>query len=84
VISLLTRYLDVFIERDSRKDEAVVFIFIFATGGLLAWALLKPWIERYIEVRQKRLQTEMRNGKKKFGAIGTIRINCFFPNLPVK
>lgn len=37
-------------ERDSRKDEAVVFIFIFATGGLLAWALLKPWIERYIEV----------------------------------
>lgn len=39
------------IERDSRKDEAVVFIFIFATGGLLTWALLKPWIERYIEVR---------------------------------
>ena len=38
-------------ERDSRKDEAVVFIFIFATGGLLAWALFKPWIERYIEVR---------------------------------
>lgn len=37
-------------ERDSRKDEAVVFIFIFATGGLLAWALFKPWIERYIEV----------------------------------
>ena len=39
------------IERDSRKDEAVVFIFIVATGGLLTWALLKPWIERYIEVR---------------------------------
>ena len=38
-------------ERDSRNDEAVVFIFIFATGGLLAWALFKPWIERYIEVR---------------------------------
>ncbi|KAF3403677.1 hypothetical protein F1880_009475 [Penicillium rolfsii] len=36
-------------QRDSRKDEAVVFIFIFATSGLLAWALLKPWIERYIE-----------------------------------
>jgi hypothetical protein len=28
----------------------VVFIFIFATGGLLAWALLKPWVEKYIEV----------------------------------
>jgi hypothetical protein len=39
------------IERDSRKDEAVVFIFIFATGGLLAWAILKPWIERYLEVK---------------------------------
>lgn len=38
------------IERDSRKDEAVVFLFIFATGGLLAWALAKPWIERYLEV----------------------------------
>lgn len=28
----------------------MVFIFIFATGGLLAWALLKPWVEKYIEV----------------------------------
>lgn len=28
----------------------MVFIFIFATGGLLTWALLKPWIERYMEV----------------------------------
>lgn len=37
-------------ERDSKKDEAVVFIFIFATGGLLAWAACKPWIERYVEV----------------------------------
>ncbi|KAJ5658107.1 uncharacterized protein N7484_001756 [Penicillium longicatenatum] len=37
------------LERDSRKDEAVVFLFIFATGGLLAWALAKPWIERYLE-----------------------------------
>lgn len=40
------------LERDSRKDEAVVFIFIFATGGLLAWAACKPWIERYVEVGQ--------------------------------
>lgn len=29
----------------------MVFIFIFATGGLLAWAVCKPWIERYLEVR---------------------------------
>lgn len=40
------------IERDSQKDEAVVFIFIIATGGLLAWAVFKPWIERYLEVRK--------------------------------
>ncbi|KAK4865638.1 hypothetical protein LT330_009071 [Penicillium expansum] len=41
-------------ERDSRKDEAVVFIFIFATGGLLAWAACKPWIERYVEAARER------------------------------
>lgn len=84
MIALLTRYLDVTIERDSRKDEAVVFIFIFATGGLLAWALLKPWIERYIEVRQNNHDQEKRNGKHKIGAIGTIRIHCVFSNMPVK
>ena len=37
-------------ERDSRKDEAVVFIFIGATVGLLVWAAGKPWIDRWIEV----------------------------------
>ena len=37
-------------ERDSKKDEAIVFIFIFATSGLLAWALFKPWVEKYLEV----------------------------------
>ncbi|KGO72278.1 hypothetical protein PITC_050780 [Penicillium italicum] len=41
-------------ERDSRKDEAVVFIFILATGGLLAWAACKPWIERYVEAARER------------------------------
>ncbi|KAJ5986869.1 hypothetical protein N7451_011234 [Penicillium sp. IBT 35674x] len=41
-------------QRDSRKDEAVVFLFIFATGGLLAWALAKPWIERYLEAARER------------------------------
>lgn len=37
-------------ERDSRKDEAVVFIFIGATVSLLVWALAKPWITKWIEV----------------------------------
>lgn len=38
-------------ERDSRKDEAVVFIFIFATAGLLGWAAVKPWVGKWVEVR---------------------------------
>ncbi|KAN0080572.1 hypothetical protein V8E54_003776 [Elaphomyces granulatus] len=37
-------------QRDSRKDQAVVFIFIIATGGLLVWAALKPWLEKWVEV----------------------------------
>ncbi|KAK0342922.1 hypothetical protein LTR02_014160 [Friedmanniomyces endolithicus] len=36
-------------QRDSRKDEAVVFIFIFATGGLLAWAAVRPWVQKWRE-----------------------------------
>jgi hypothetical protein len=37
-------------QRDSRKDEAVVFIFIFATAGLLIYAGLRPWVDKYIVV----------------------------------
>ena len=37
-------------ERDSRKDEAVVFIFIFATVGLLVWAAVKPWVSKWVDV----------------------------------
>jgi hypothetical protein len=37
-------------ERDSRKDEAIVFIFIIATGGLLIWAVFRPWVQKWIEV----------------------------------
>ena len=35
-----------FTERDSVKDQAVVYIFIVATLGLLLWALVKPWLAR--------------------------------------
>jgi hypothetical protein len=38
-------------ERDSAKDEAVVFIFIFATVGLLIYAAVRPWAEKWAEVR---------------------------------
>jgi hypothetical protein len=43
------------VERDSRKDEAVVFIFIIATVSLLAWALIKPFAAKWIEVRDREL-----------------------------
>ncbi|KAB8073210.1 hypothetical protein BDV29DRAFT_175846 [Aspergillus leporis] len=41
-------------QRDSRKDEAIVFMFIIATSGLLTWAVLKPWVEKYIEAARER------------------------------
>ena len=39
------------LERDSAKDQAVVFIFIFATVGLLIYATVRPWIDQWAEVR---------------------------------
>ncbi|KAL2003649.1 hypothetical protein VTN02DRAFT_2912 [Thermoascus thermophilus] len=57
-------------QRDSRKDEAVVFIFIFATSGLLAWAALRPWVGKWIEVctrflfkARARRRSEMANSR---------------------
>ncbi|KAL8910302.1 MAG: hypothetical protein Q9171_004387 [Xanthocarpia ochracea] len=41
-------------KRDSRKDEAVVFIFIFATAGLLGWAAVKPWVGGWIDSARER------------------------------
>lgn len=43
-------FLLFYTERDSRKDEAVVFIFIFATVGLLGWSAVKPWVAGWVEV----------------------------------
>ncbi|KAF2097260.1 hypothetical protein NA57DRAFT_77514 [Rhizodiscina lignyota] len=42
--------------RDSAKDQAVVFIFIFATVGLLIYAGIKPWIDNWIEKYRERRQ----------------------------
>jgi hypothetical protein len=36
-------------QRDSAKDQAVVFIFIGATVGLLGWAALRPYVEGWRE-----------------------------------
>ena len=41
-------------ERDSAKDEVVVFIFIFATVGLLLYAAIRPWVEKWMAVRSLR------------------------------
>ncbi|KAF1987266.1 hypothetical protein K402DRAFT_392963 [Aulographum hederae CBS 113979] len=41
-------------QRDSAKDQAVVFIFIFATVGLLGWAGARPWIGGWIERMKER------------------------------
>ena len=41
-------------QRDSLKDEAVVFIFIFATAALLTWAVAKPWLEKWMALFAER------------------------------
>ena len=42
-------------KRDSAKDEAVVFIFIVATVGLLVYAAIRPWVEKWAEkVKERR------------------------------
>ncbi|KAF2712209.1 hypothetical protein K504DRAFT_373420 [Pleomassaria siparia CBS 279.74] len=34
-------------QRDSAKDQAVVFIFIIATVGLLSFAAVRPWFDQW-------------------------------------
>ncbi|KAF2107908.1 hypothetical protein BDV96DRAFT_290079 [Lophiotrema nucula] len=41
-------------QRDSAKDQAVVFIFIFATVGLLSYAGIRPWIDQWAERARER------------------------------
>ena len=36
------------------KDEAVVFIFIVATVGLLVYAMVRPWVETWAEKMRER------------------------------
>lgn len=37
-------------QRDSTKDQLIVFTFIFVTCGLLIWATVRPYAETYLEV----------------------------------
>ncbi|KAF1831361.1 hypothetical protein BDW02DRAFT_572124 [Decorospora gaudefroyi] len=41
-------------QRDSAKDQAVVFVFIGATVGLLGWAGVRPWVEGWRERARER------------------------------
>ncbi|ORY14751.1 hypothetical protein BCR34DRAFT_478939 [Clohesyomyces aquaticus] len=41
-------------QRDSTKDQAVVYIFIFATVGLLSYAAVRPWIDQWAERARER------------------------------
>ena len=38
------------LERDSAKDQAVVYTFILLTVGLLCYAAIKPYVEKRMEV----------------------------------
>lgn len=37
-------------QRDSFKDEAVVYLFIVGTVGLVVWAVAGPVVEKWTEV----------------------------------
>ncbi|KAK5128339.1 hypothetical protein LTR85_003007 [Meristemomyces frigidus] len=50
-------------QRDSTKDEAVVFIFIFATGGLLVWAAIRPWVQKWRDNNRARAAYAPVNGQ---------------------
>ncbi|KAF7508778.1 hypothetical protein GJ744_008655 [Endocarpon pusillum] len=41
-------------QRDSLKDETVVFVFIFATAGLLLWAFVKLYVQKWLVTAQER------------------------------
>ncbi|GAB7348893.1 hypothetical protein MBLNU459_g7587t2 [Dothideomycetes sp. NU459] len=41
-------------QRDSAKDQAIVLIFLAVTVGLLVWAAVRPWVERWTEKTQGR------------------------------
>ncbi|KAK4547706.1 hypothetical protein LTR36_000664 [Oleoguttula mirabilis] len=51
-------------QRDSTKDQAVVFIFIFATGGLLIWAAVRPWVQKWRDSNRVRAAYAPVNGQE--------------------
>ncbi|KAL1975818.1 hypothetical protein VTN31DRAFT_4210 [Thermomyces dupontii] len=43
-------------QRDSTKDEIVVVVFIATTSALLIWAIMKPWVEKWLQAAEERRQ----------------------------
>ncbi|KAL1996407.1 hypothetical protein VTN49DRAFT_172 [Thermomyces lanuginosus] len=41
-------------QRDSTKDEIVVVVFIATTSALLIWAVMKPWVEKWLQAAEER------------------------------
>lgn len=57
-------FADRIVERDSAKDQLVVYTFIVVTVGLLGYAAVRPWIGRkYDAVRERRSYTPVLDGQ---------------------
>ncbi|KAF1814712.1 hypothetical protein P152DRAFT_455750 [Eremomyces bilateralis CBS 781.70] len=41
-------------QRDSAKDQAVVLLFIIVTVGLLGYAAVRPWVDKWTETARER------------------------------
>ena len=38
------------VERDSRKDQLIVVLFLIITTGLLSYAIIRPYVQGWLEV----------------------------------
>jgi len=38
------------LERDSRKDQLIVVLFLIVTSGLLVYALIRPYVQSWLAV----------------------------------
>ncbi|CAD0046897.1 unnamed protein product, partial [Aureobasidium pullulans] len=51
-------------QRDSTKDQLIVFTFIFVTCGLLIWATVRPYAETYLELQSRRTEWQLMDMKR--------------------
>ena len=50
------------VERDSRKDQLIVVLFLIVTTGLLVYALLRPYVQGWLEVYVPGRETSCADG----------------------